>query len=191
MKHLFILLLTFNATLLLGQTSQKKDFIPPPNYDTTNIDIKSINSFYFCKKLFAIPRNCDNKDQSSCSSFSAQIKKLDKDINNGQISCYDGTSLSWMSFDTEEIARQNFESYPGQIKKQMKKFKQEKINLFVCDKEVSTYRLTYTTLQGYDFTQLVFYGTINGEIIFGQLNLRNKVKSSLELSELFQQLIRF
>ena len=191
MKYLFILILAFKASFSFGQNSQGKDSIQPPIYDTTNIDIQSTNSFYFCSKLYEIPRICDDKDQSKCCSFSAHITKWNKGRLDGQISCYNGTSLSWSSFDTEEIARQNFESYPGQMKKQMKKFKQEEVKFFVCDKEVKAYRQTCTTQQDYNFVQYIFYGIINGESIIGHLSVNNKVNSSKDLSPLFQQLIKF
>jgi hypothetical protein len=192
MKYLFILILAFKASFSFGQnSSQGKDSIQPPIYDTTNIDIQSTNSFYFCSKLYAIPRICDDKDQSKCCSFSAHITNWNKGRLDGQISCYNGTSLSWQSFDTEEIARQNFEGYPSQMKKQMKKFKQEEVKFFVCDNEVKAYRQSFTTLQGYDFTEIIFYGAINGQNILGHLSLHNKEKSSSELTQLFQQILRF
>ena len=191
MKYLFVLILAFKASFSFGQNLQDKNSIQPPIYDTTNIDIQSTNSFYFCSKLYAIPRICDNKNQSKCCSFSAHITKWNKGRLDGQISCYDGTSLSWQSFDTEEIARQNFEGYPSQMKKQMKEFKQEEIKFFVCDKEVKAYRQSYTTLQGYDFSEVIFYGTINGQSILGHLLLPKKEKTSSMLSQLFQQLVRF
>ena len=191
MKQLFFFFFSISVTTSFGQNSQTSDSIQPPIYDTTNIDIQSTNSFYFCSKLYAIPRICDKKDQSNCCSFSAHITKWNKGRLDGQISCYNGTSLSWSSFDTEEIARQNFEGYPKQMKKQMKKYKQEEVQFFVCDKEVKAYRQSYTTLQGYDFTDIVFYGTLNGQSIIGHLTLNHKEKSSSELTPLFQQLVKF
>lgn len=191
MKQLFFFLFSISVTTSFGQNSQTSDSIQPPIYDTTNIDIQSTNSFYFGSKLYAIPRICDNKDQSKCCSFTAHITKWNKGRLDGQISCYNGTSLSWSSFDTQEIARQNFEGYPKQMKKQMKKYKQEEVKFFVCDKEVKAYKQSYTTLQGNDFTDIVFYGTINGQSIIGHLSLNNKEKSSSELTPLFQQLVKF
>ena len=191
MKHFIILILAFKTTFSFGQNSKGKDSIQPPIYDTTNIDIQSTNSFYFCSKLYAIPRICDNKDQSKCCSFSAHISKWNKGQLDGQISCYDGTTLSWLNFDTEEIAKQNFEGFPSQMKKQMAKFKKEEIKFFLCDKKIPAYRLSYITLQGYAFTELIFYGTINGQSILGHLSLHKNEKTSNDLTKLFQQLVRF
>ena len=73
----------------------------------------------------------------------------------------------------------------------MKEFKQEEIKFFVCDKEVKAYRQSYTTLQGYDFSEVIFYGTINGQSILGHLLLPKKEKTSSMLSQLFQQVVRF
>lgn len=191
MKYLFICFLIFKATFSVGQVSQEKDSIEQPVYDTINIEIKSINSFYFCSKLYAIPRNCENKDQSKCCSYTTNISKLDKVHSNGQISCYDGTHLSWSRFVNEETAKVNFEGLPAQMKQQMKYYKQDFIKFFVCDKEVRAYRQTCTTQQDYHFVEYIFYGTINGESILGRLSVKDKVNSSKELSPLFQQLVNF
>lgn len=191
MKHLLMLLLTFKTCILVGQNTIGKDSAGIPVYDTTSIDIKSTNSFYFCSKLYTIPRNCDGKNQSNCCSFTAQITKWNKGPLDGQISCYNGTTLHWSTFDTEEMAKKNFESLPDQMKKQMKKYNKEEVVFFVCDQEVKAYRQSYTTLQGYDFVEYIFYGTINGHSILGHLSLNNKEKTSTELTPFFQQLVRF
>ena len=117
--------------------------------------------------------------------------RMPKGMSNGQIGCYDGTSLYWSYFDNEEMARSSFEGYAPQIKKQMKKFSQEAVTLFVCDKAVSAYKLTYTSLQGYEMTEVIFGGTVNGHPIFGQLRLQKKINTSAELSPLFQQIVKF
>jgi hypothetical protein len=191
MKHLFICLLIFKSTFSFGQVSQEKDSIEQPVYDTMNVEIKSINSFYFCSKLYKIPRNCNNNDQSKCCSYTTRISKFEKVHSNGQISCYDGTSLSWSKFDDEETAKENFEGLPTQMKQQMKYYKQDFIQFFVFDKEVKAYRQTCTTQQDYNFVVYIFYGTINGESILGRLSVKDNVTSSKELSPLFQQLVKF
>jgi hypothetical protein len=191
MNRLFILSFILKSTFLFAQDSQPTNSIKPPVYDTINIDIKSTNSFYFCSILYPIPRICDIKDQSNCCSYSAQIKKAEKGLYNGQISCYDGTSLYWLYFDTEETAKKYFENIPNQMKTQMKKLTQEEVKFFLCDKEIPAYRLTSKTLQGYIFTQIIFYGTLNGQSVFGHLSLKKNEKSSTDLTPLFRQLVRF
>lgn len=194
LKYLFILILAFNWSLSLGQMSQSKDSILPPIYDTTSLEIKSTNSFYFLSKLYAIPRNCDNKYELDCCTFSAYISKLDNGSFESQLSCSNGTTLIWSIFDTEEIAKQNLETSlnsRSQIKKQFKKFKQEEVDFFVFDNKVKAYRQSYTTQGGYYYIEYKFYGTVNRQNIFGRLVSLNKAKSSKELSQLFQQLVRF
>jgi hypothetical protein len=117
--------------------------------------------------------------------------KNNKDFSNGSIACYDGIALHWQLFESLESAKQNFDGYPIQIKKQMKTFKQEAIKLKVCGIEVPAYKLKVTSLQGYSSTQLVFWGTINDEIIFGQIQIKNNIDRSTDLTDFFQQLIEF
>jgi hypothetical protein len=194
LKYLFILILAFNWTFSLGQKSQSTDSIRPPIYDTTSLEIKSTNSFYFLSKLFAIPRNCDNKTELDCCIFSAYISKLDNGRFQSQLSCSNGTTLIWTIYDTEEMAKQNLENSlnsRSQIKKEFKKFKQEEVDFFVFDNKVKAYRQSFTTQNGYQYFEYKFYGTINGQSIFGSLMLLNQNKSSKELSQLFQQLVRF
>jgi len=190
MKSLLGLILLLQTAILFGQNPTGSDTIELPVYDTTSIEIRSTNSFYFCSKLYKIPRDCDSNDQSNCCSFNAQIHKALPGLMSGQISCYDGTSLFWTYFDNVSDAKQSFEGYPGQIKKQMKTFKQEDIKLFVCNTEVVATKLSYTTLQGYKLSEIRFYGTINGQTIHGHLSLQQK-KSSEELTPFFRQLVRF
>ena len=191
MKQLIILCLIFNATSLFGQNSQNKDLIEPPVYDTMNIQIQSTNSFYFCNKLYRIPKDCNPKDASSCCTFSTQINKGEISISTGNLSCHDGSTLYWTNSASEKVAKQTFESMPSQMRKQMKKFKHEEVVFFLCNKQVPAYKLTFTTFQGYESSQYIFYGTINGQSIYGQLMLNNKQTSSKNLPPLFQQLVRF
>ncbi len=181
----------FNFALTFGQKPNSKDFIEKPIYDTINIEIESTNSFYFCSKLYAIPRNCNIVDQSNCCSYNSHISKWQKGEPNGQLSCDDGTSLFWINFDNLELAKRNFENTLIQQKGQMKEFKQDKVKFFVCDKEVPAYKLSLTTLEGYKFCKFTFYGTINGHSILGELFSDCKVGSSNDLSDVFQQIVRF
>ena len=191
MKHLFYCFVALIPTFSFAQQKIDTNIIEEPRYDTTSIDIKSTNSFYFCSKLYKIPRDCDREDQSNCCSFSSQVFLSYKPLSSGQLGCYNGTSLDWNYFESEDQARSSFNGYPPQIKKQMKEFKQEKIKLFICGQEAIAYKLNSTTHQGHKFTEIITYGTINGQHVFVHLHSQNDLKSSKEMQPVFQQILKF
>ena len=191
MKHLFYCLVALIPAFSFAQQKIDTNLIEEPRYDTTSIEIKSINSFYFCSKLYKIPRDCDKEDQSNCCSFSSQVLLSYKSFSTGQFSCSNGTSLSWNYFETEDQAKNSFDGYTPQIKKQMKEFKQEKIKLFICGQEAIAYKLNSTTHQGHKFTEIVAYVTINGQHASVHLHSQKDLKSSKEMQPVFQQIIQF
>ena len=191
MKHLFYCLVALIPAFSFAQHKIDTNIIEEPRYDTTSIDIKSTNSFYFCSKLYKIPRDCDKEDQSNCCSFSSQVLLGYKSFSTGLFSCYNGTSLSWNYFETEAQAKNSFNGYTPQIKKQMKEFKQEKIKLFICGQEAIAYKLNSTTHQGHKFTEIVTYGTINGQHVFVHIHTQKDFKSSTEMQPVFQQILKF
>ena len=191
MKHLFYCLVALIPAFSFAQHKIDTNIIEQPKYDTTSIEIKSTNSFYFCSKLYKIPRDCDKEDQSNCCSFSSQVLLGYKSFSTGQFSCYNGTSLSWNYFETEAQAKNSFDGYPPQIKKQMKEFKQEKIKLFICGQETIACKLNSTTHQGHKFTEIVAYVTINGQHASVHLHSQKDLKSSKEMQPVFQQIIQF
>ena len=191
MKHLFSCVVALIPSLSFAQQKIDKNIIEEPKYDTTSIEIKSTNSFYFCSKLYKIPRDCDKEDQSNCCSFSSQVLLGYKSFSTGLFSCYNGTSLSWNYFETEAQAKNSFDGYTPQIKKQMKEFKQEKIKLFICGQEAIAYKLNSTTHQGYKFTEIVAYVTINGQHVFVHIHTQKDFKSSTEMQPVFQQILKF
>ena len=191
MKHLFYCLVTLAPAFLFAQQKVDTSIVEEPRYDTTSIEIESTNSFYFCSRLYKIPRDCDKEDQSNCCSFSSQVLLGYKSFSTGQFSCYNGTSLSWNYFETEAQAKNSFDGYTLQIKKQMKEFKQEKIKLFICGQEAIAYKLNSTTHQGHKFTEIVAYVTINGQHASVHLHSQKELKSSKEMQPVFQQIIQF
>jgi len=191
MKHLFSCLVALIPAFSFAQQKTDTNLIEEPKYDTTSIEIQSTNSFYFCSKLYKIPRDCDKEDQSNCCSFSSQVLLSYKSFSTGQFSCSNGTSLSWNYFETEDQAKNSFDGYTPQIKKQMKEFKQEKIKLFICGQEAIAYKLNSTTQQGYKFTEIVAYVTINGQHVFVHIHTQKDFKSSKEMQPIFQQILRF
>jgi len=191
MKHLFYCLVMLIPALSFAQQKNDTNLIEEPRYDTTSIEIQSTNSFYFCSNLYKIPRDCDNEDQSNCCSFSSQIFLGYKSLSTGQLGCYNGTSLSWTYFETEDQAKTGFDGYPPQIKKQMKEFKQEKIKLFICDQQTIAYKLNYTTIQGYKTHEIIAYINMNGQYVFVHLHSQKDLKSSSEMQPVFQQILKF
>jgi len=191
MKHLFYCLVMLIPALSFAQQKNDTNLIEEPRYDTTSIEIQSTNSFYFCSNLYKIPRDCDNEDQSNCCSFSSQIFLGYKSLSTGQLGCYNGTSLSWTYFETEDQAKTGFDGYPPQIKKQMKEFKQEKIKLFICDQQAIAYKLNYTTIQGYKTHEIIAYINMNGQYVFVHLHSQKDLKSSSEMQPVFQQILKF
>lgn len=193
MKYSLLILLFVISMAAKSQSNSGSSSIPLPQYDTLSIDIKSTNSFYFAKKLYSIPRQCEDtiQVQSNCCSYDAQITKWSAHPQSAQISCYDGSSLRWTLFDTEQKARDFYESYPDQIRKQMKSFTQADIRLQVCNNAVTAKRMSYTTHDGYSVHELIFHGTINGEVMVGHVCFLNNVRSSKELTPFFQQFIQF
>lgn len=191
MKRLLLILLFGISIAAKSQTSSGSASIPLPVYDTLSIDIKSTNSFYFGKKLYAIPRECEDSLQSNCCSYDAQISARSAYPESAQIGCYDGTTLSWTVFDDEQKAKDAYESYPDQIRKKMKDFSQADVRLLIANKTVTAKRQRYTTHDGYPVYELIFYGTVNGEHLFGHVYFMKNVSSSKELTSFFQQLIQF
>ena len=191
MKHLFYCFVALIPAFSFAQQKIDTNIIEEPRYDTTSIDIKSTNSFYFCSKLYKIPRDCDKEDQSNCCSFSSQVFLGYKSLSTGQLGCYNGTSLSWTYFETEDQAKNSFDGYPPQIKKQMKEFKQEKIKLFICGQETVAYKLNCTTHEGHKLNEIIAYVTINGQYVSVHLHSQKDLKSSTEIQPVFQQILKF
>ena len=164
MKHLFFCFLALNSTHSFAQQPPDTNRIEEPKYDTTSIELRSTNSFYFCSRLYRIPRDCEKEDQSNCCSFSAQVHSGEISLVSGGLACYNGTSLFWTYFDSADQTRSSFEGYTPQIKKQMKKFQQSEIKLFICDQEARAYKLNYTTYQGFNGHEIIAFVTINGHM---------------------------
>mgnify|MGYP001553283176 CR=1 FL=1 len=191
MKHLFFAPLAFISLLSFSQQTNEKDSIEEPKYDTTSIDIRSTNSFYFCSKLYKIPRDCDKDDQSNCCSFSAQMHSGEKTPISCQLGCYNGATLVWTYFATEDQARSDFEGYGPQIKKQMKSFKQTKISVFIDNQQATAYKLSYTSIQDLTGYEILSYAVINGQNVVVRLFSLKELKSSKDLQPIFQQIVKF
>jgi len=178
-----------NLSFLFAQ-STTSDSIEKPIYDTTTtFHLKSKNSFYFCSKLYKIPRDCNNKDQSNCCVFEKDVYSSFASLESGNLNCYNGTSLNWTYANNETSAKQNTESFVSQVEKQMKKIVRSTIKLSICGKEVDAFKGSFTTNQDYTFYKILFYATINGQSVYLQLSSINEIKSNDDLSQAFRQLI--
>jgi hypothetical protein len=196
MKNLLTILFLFTVSFSFAQNVIKEDSIPEPIYDTTyRITITSKNSFYFCSKKFRLPKDTVINHLGYTSRFESDITKWKGEYNrmtgSGFVDCGRGY-LSWEYFKTIEGAKVEFNGYPDQIKRQMKDFKKEKIKLWVCNQEVEAIKINYTPFQGKKSTMIIFYGTINGHNVFGDLTYhRKEINASEDLAPLFKQIMKF
>lgn len=197
MRYLLMSALFLKATFSFGQNKAVSDTIGQPVYDTTSVEIqiRSINSFYFGSKLYQIPKGCNVGIDSSCCTFETRISKSHYHQNtndqSGNLNCYGNSGINWTYFDSLNIAKFNFESTLTQTKKQMKKFEQKWIKLFVCGKEVIACKVNYTTYQDNSFEQIMFYGNINDQNLLGYLWSTKSLNSSKNLSAFLQQIFKF
>jgi hypothetical protein len=194
MKLLFQIIFSFTSVISFSQGVKGQDTIPEPIYDTTSIRFESKNSFYFCSKLYKIPRECSEiyfDDFDNCCTFSTELGKWNRTIRHGFLTCEDGTSLSWQYYDSMAIAKMNFDNYPIQMKKQMKSFTKTKIKFFLCGIEVECYKQFNITSNNYSFVEYSFCGEINGQPLTGTLRMKKEIESSKKISKLFQQLVKF
>jgi hypothetical protein len=165
--------------------------IEEPRYDTTYIDISSTNSFSFCSKLYEIPRDCGKRNESNCCSFSSQVRLGEKLPNSGQLGCYDGASLFWTYYESEDQAMSACEGNAIQPNQQMAKFKQTKIKLFICNQEAIAYELNYTTREGYKVNSIIACGKVNGQNVFIRFYFKNKATTSSKIQPAFQRILQF
>jgi len=165
--------------------------IEQPKYDTTYIEIRSTNSFSFCSRLFKIPRDCNKKNESNCCSFSSEVHLHQKLPLAGQLGCYDGTSLFWTYYESEYEAKGTFEGYSPQLRRQMKKFKENKIKLFICNQETVGFQFTYTTVEGFTGHTIVAYANVNGQPVFIRVDSPKELKSSTQMRPVFQEILQF
>ena len=191
MKRLILMIVfIMNISFLIAQSNPISDSIAKPIYDTTiTYHLKSKNSFYFCSKLYKIPRDCNNKDQSNCCVFEKDIYSSFTTFESGSLNCYNGTSLNWTYANNDTSAKQNTESYILQIEKQMKKTIKSTIKVSICGKEVDAYKGSFTNNQDNTFYEILFYATINEQSVYLQLSSMNEIKSNDDLSQALRQLI--
>ena len=191
MRYFLFLILILMTVEIYGQHTSGSDSIHTPTYDTTSIDIKSIDYFVFCKKTYKIPRDCEGQDQSNCCSFSSQIMKGEKNITRGQLGCNNGTSLFWTYYESENESDIQFESSLDQLEKQMKVFTKYKVSLILCGKKIKGYKIICKNSNGYVINQIVAHGKINGRNVSIELSSQKELKSNEDIQPLIQEIVRF
>lgn len=187
------------GVIIIKTNIASSDTTEQPAYDTTSIQIgiRSINSFYFCSKLYKIPADCPFGDRSHCCTFESNISKTipaytaKSTIQNGMLNCYGNSSLYWNYFESLSNAKFNFDNTLKQLKEQTKEFKQEPIKLYVCGQEVVAYRVICTLYGGMPREEITFCGTVNGQSLTGSLWSVKSLKSSTDLSAFLQQIFKF
>lgn len=190
MKQYVFFLILVSILIPTLCTSQVKQEIENPKYDTVSIDIRSYNSFTFCSKNYKIPRDCDGNDQSNCCAFSAQVSQVSQSPVIGMVSCGNGTSLSWTYFDSEEIARDNWVSFPIQQEKQNKSYLKKKFKCYLANLEVNAYRISAESFTGYKRYEIIMYGTVNGQSVVVTLSSQKELNTNDDIPVEFRDIVR-
>ena len=197
MKNLLTFLFLLNVSFSYAQSLIKEDSIPEPIYDTTTalqIKITSKNSFYFCSNKFRVPKDTLIDGITWTGYYSSTIFKTklrDGLISDGFVSL-GHISLSWKYYETSEDAKRQFENYPVQMKRQMKKIKMDKLKLLVCNQEVEAIKIYRRSYDGSYSNEIIFHGIINGKNVFGNLSrYKNELKTSEQIPTLFKQIMKF
>ena len=179
MRKIFFLLFVFCAATSSAQNSNDN---PVPDFILNKV-IKSTDSFTFCNVSYKISRDCNKKDQSDCCS-------ADLNPYNLQLSCYNGTTLTWSYYNTEFITRQNFESISAQWIQQSKKLSSENITCVLVNQKVPANKIMYETKEGHKFYCIITHGVINGKPVLVQLLSTKELKKNKDIQPVFQQIIK-
>ncbi len=190
MKQLFLILITFNAAIVCAQQTKQPEQLKPPVYDTVSIQLTSRNSFLFCDKVYPIESGCCTTSDISYCHFDTQKNSVDYGYQTGHLKGHDGTSFSFNTQSTKQD-KSGFDDYERNKKTQTKKYSFVKMKVTILGQEVAAYRTNFTSKQGYDFEEIVFFAEINGKYTMCTLMLNNKEKTSTELLPMFQQIISF
>jgi hypothetical protein len=180
MKKIF-LIPVIGCTMTLCAQNQMTNQVPD---SILNKVIKSIDSFTFCNVSYKISRDCDRRNQSNCCSANLNPYNL-------QLGCYNGTSLFWSYFETEGMARQNFESIPAQWMLQSKKMSTENVTCILVDKKVQANKIEYITKENHKFYCIMTYGVVNDQPVLVQRMSSKEIKNNKDIQQLFQQIIKF
>ena len=174
-----LILISLSLMSFISFAQQRTDTVGIHTNDTTDIttEIRSSNYFYFCSKVYKILRDCDGQDQSNCCYYTAHIFKGELTPRSGQFGCYNGTSLFWNYFDSEEIAKFNLDNTASQRERQMKKFNKTEVTCFLGNQKVNGYRMNFETMEGIKGYSINAYGIINGQSVLVELRSQKEINS--------------
>ena len=195
MRKMSIVILLLCSNILFAQNSMKNENIDKPVYDTSYVDYELVsrNSFYFCNKLYKIPRGCMDSITYPCCDFRCHTNNRDRAINFGVLNCYGNSAISWYYFDSFQNAIGNFGSSFTQREKQVKKLLKTPLNLLIDGQKVQAFKLEITDYQNATLQEIQFCGVVNGQALTGSINgFQNiKLNSSKNFSPFFQTIFQF
>lgn len=168
----FVLL--FSA--VVGQKTKSDSII---NKTINTGQIKRTDSFVFASRTFPIPRDCNKKDESNCCSYWS---------NPDNVSCGNGTGMSWDFFPTEEIAKQNADNWAS--KKDRKSVHKKEITCYLLGKEVKGWQTNVVTQNGLAFSAMYIWGTVDGRAVLIILSSQKELKRNKDIPQVYKQIVR-
>jgi hypothetical protein len=178
MRHFFTAIFILFFSTAFGQVAKIDSSFA---FTTNSMQVSRIDSFVFASRTYAIPRDCDKKDQSNCCSYLS---------NPGQVGCNNGTSLGWYFMPTLNIAKENVESIASQWEKQMKTFSKKKIICYLLDKEVEGFNISYSTKDGNKGSLIITSGVVDGKAVVLELGSQKELKKNNDIQPVFRQILK-
>lgn len=177
MRHLLTTFLCLTFTAAFSQEANSNALLPD---STISKQITRKDSFVFAGKTYAIPRDCEGKDQSNCCSY---VSKPD------QLGCDNGTGLSWDYMQNLKVAAWNVESFASQMQQQQKTFKKEPITCYLLGKKVSGYAISCETKENHKWYAIVVSGEVDGRAMMVELRSTKKIKHNGQIQPVFRQIL--
>ncbi len=191
-KLVVCLCLIIFSVNLCAQPAKTQQALPAPRYDTSQIEVRSYNSFWFCSRLFPITDVCDSSNSfRNCSYYTNRLSPYHNIKNSGQLVCSGNISFAWFEAESEEKAKQDFEWRSEAQNQKQKSYREENIDFYILDKKAPAYKQHTTSQSNLSSVTIHFYATINGHHIYGMINMLKDIKTSRDLPADLQQLIRF
>ena len=143
-------------------------FILLVNLNLYGQNSKQIDSLSFCDYKFKAPTGCkmESEYQVACEHYTIQ----------------------WLYLN-DEMLKTMPDKFVAQLAGQMKKFKKVPIKLFLLDKEVKGYKISFKSDSGTAY-QLIAYGKANGQPVLVQLSLDKEPKTNEDIPEFAKQIIK-
>src|ERR1035437_1431857 len=134
MKKLLLVIITLNViTIVNGQqdfhgTVLYGDTLNNKLYDTLRIELESKVIFPFCSNTYQIPRDCDKPYPPNCCTYSTNMYKGQKVATDGNISCFNGSSLIWHYISKIEDAKRFMETMVNKLNHNLKHLSKKLLN---------------------------------------------------------------